>query len=172
MRSLFIVIDGADGVGKSTLAAALHERIEGSVLTREPGGCPGSEEIRGVFLSHHWTPMAELYLLAAGRAQHISDVILPALDAGKTVICDRWTHSTLAYQGVVGGLALGSITAVMSTMAASPDLTFIVDAPDDVIDARLQRRSTPTRPRLSRRCRAQGHGPLHDRSGLRGPAGP
>jgi dTMP kinase len=86
VRSLFIVIDGADGVGKSTLAAALHERIEGSVLTREPGGCPGSEEIRGVFLSHHWTPMAELYLLAAGRAQHISDVILPALDAGKTVM--------------------------------------------------------------------------------------
>ena len=109
----FITIEGLDGCGKSTQLARLAEvlREEGRevVLTREPGGTPAGEKIRGVILDSRTaglSPRAELALMFAARAQHIDEVILPALGAGRFVLCDRFTDSSEAYQG--GGRKVGS----------------------------------------------------------------
>jgi dTMP kinase len=106
MSGKFIVLEGIDGSGKSTQAGLVCEylRMGGHevLFTREPGGCPISEKIREIILDKNnaeMEPLTEAYLYAAARAQHVREVIAPALAQGKTVVCDRFVHSSYAYQG-------------------------------------------------------------------------
>jgi dTMP kinase len=105
-KGIFITFEGADGCGKSTQAKFLKERLDQEgydvVLTREPGGCPISEKIRDIILDNEnedILDITEAYLYAASRAQHVHEVIKPAIAQGKIVICDRFIHSSIAYQG-------------------------------------------------------------------------
>ncbi len=149
-RGKFITFEGLDGSGKSTqlekLAGAL--RAEGStvVVTREPGGTPLAEKIRGILLdsaTRSLAPMAELTLMFAARAQHIREVIEPALEAGKLVLCDRFTDSTEAYQG--GGRELGSkIVLELHRIVCGdlqPDVTILMDSDVAASVARARRRN-------------------------------
>src|SRR5271170_5055729 len=119
MRGKFITFEGGEGTGKSTQAAMLARRLEslglGVQLTREPGGSPGAEIIRHVLLSGAAKPLgpeAEAMLFAAARDDHVRQTILPALESGKWVICDRFADSTRVYQGVVGSVDLRLISAL------------------------------------------------------------
>jgi dTMP kinase len=110
-RGCFITLEGGEGVGKSTqlprIAAALRARGLEVVTTREPGGTPGAEAIRALLLTgdeDRWSIQAEAFLFAAARADHVERVILPALERGAWVVCDRFIDSTRAYQGGAGGL--------------------------------------------------------------------
>jgi len=111
----FIALEGGEGVGKSTQARLLAERLRGHGLdvlqTREPGGSSGAEIIRGLLLdpAQSWGPRAEALLFAAARADHVAEVIRPALAAGRWVLCDRFVHSSLAYQGHALGLGAEAI---------------------------------------------------------------
>ncbi len=136
--SLFITFEGIEGCGKTTQIALLtsfFERIQRPfLLTREPGGTAVGDKIRQILLSSENAgiePMAELYLYAAARVQHIRQVILPALQAGKIVLCDRFADATFAYQGYGRGLNGAWIEKVhFSTMDnLTPDLTFLLDVP-------------------------------------------
>jgi dTMP kinase len=138
MRGKFITFEGGEGTGKSTQAATLAHRLEslglGVQLTREPGGSPGAEIIRHVLLSGVAKPLgpeAEAMLFAAARDDHIQCTILPALTAGKWVICDRFADSTRVYQGVVGDVDQRFIKALerVSVGDLRPDLTFVLDVP-------------------------------------------
>jgi dTMP kinase len=135
-RGKFITFEGLDGTGKSTqiakLAKALRARGHSVVVTREPGGTAAGEKIRHVILDSATTgldPMAEMALMFASRSQHIAEVIEPALASGKTVLCDRFTDSTEAYQG--GGRRLGSkpVLALHRILCRDlqPDLTILLD---------------------------------------------
>lgn len=111
MTGKFITIEGCEGVGKSTLTAKLKKYFEecgiSAVFTREPGGTPVAEKVRGIILDADnaaITPVTELLLYAACRAQHTEELIIPALSEGKIVVCDRYSDSTLAYQGYGRGL--------------------------------------------------------------------
>lgn len=138
MRGKFITFEGGEGTGKSTQAATLARHLEnlglGVALTREPGGSPGAEIIRHVLLSGAAKPLgpeAEAMLFAAARDDHIRCTILPALDAGKWVICDRFVDSTRIYQGVLGAVDGRFIKALerVSVGDLKPDLTFVLDVP-------------------------------------------
>lgn len=134
-------MEGPDGAGKSVQAAALAERLTAAghtvVLTREPGGTPVGEKIRGVVLgvsADHRDPLTDALLFSAARRQLVSDVIEPALAEGAIVVCDRYADSTLAYQGYGGGApleALAVLTAV-STGGLAPDRTLLLDLPVEV----------------------------------------
>lgn len=135
---LFITLEGGEGGGKSTQGRLLKEKLEAAgrhvVLTREPGGTPEAEKIRTLLVDRHggdWSPMAETLLLFAARAQHVRDMIAPALAAGKTVICDRFTDSTRTYQGYAGGMDLSVIEQIKTIAigALEPDITLILDVP-------------------------------------------
>ena len=108
----FVVLEGVEGSGKSTLLSALAERLNSdarnALVTREPGGTPLGDAVRAVFLDRaiSITPLTEALLMNAARAQHVSDAIRPALEAGRPVLCDRFVDSTLAYQGYGRGLDL------------------------------------------------------------------
>lgn len=131
----FITLEGGEGAGKSTLARALGERLEAAgqniVLTREPGGSPGGDEIRNLFVrggETRWSPETEALLVTAARTDHLARIIRPALAAGRWVICDRFTDSTRAYQGAGRGLSLAKIKVLEDWIAApKPDLTLILD---------------------------------------------
>jgi dTMP kinase len=151
VRGKFITIEGLDGCGKSTqlgkLAAALRAQGIEVVLTREPGGTPAGESIRGVLLDSRTTgldPMAEMALMFAARAQHLHEVILPALAAGRWVLCDRFTDSTEAYQG--GGRKVGvEIVHQLHKLlcdGVQPDLTLLMDSEVSASVARARRRNT------------------------------
>lgn len=138
MRGKFITFEGGEGTGKSTQAAALAKHLQslgvGVTLTREPGGSPGAEIIRHVLLSGAAKPLgpeAEAMLFAAARDDHIRCTILPALAAGKWVICDRFIDSTRVYQGVLGEVDGRFIKALerISVGDLAPDLTFVLDVP-------------------------------------------
>ncbi len=138
MRGKFITFEGGEGTGKSTQAATLARHLEqagiAALVTREPGGSPGAEIIRHVLLSgaaKPFGPEAEAMLFAAARDDHIRCTILPALDAGKWVICDRFIDSTRVYQGVVGDVDQRFIKALerVSVGDLVPDLTFMLDVP-------------------------------------------
>ena len=152
-RGTFITFEGVEGAGKTTqvqrLATALGPDV---VLTREPGGTPVAERIRDIFLtSNGITPLTELLLLAAARAQHVDELIRPALAGNKIVICDRFTDATVAYQGYRGGIDLELIHYLnrVATGGLAPDLTFILDLPPEVGLQRQQRGETH-RDRLDR----------------------
>ena len=143
--TLFVSFEGPEGAGKSTvirrLVPALRERGHDVVATREPGGTPIGEEIRRVLLtSHHHAMLAETEALlnTAARAQHVAEVISPALAAGQVVLCDRFVDSTLAYQGAGRGLNVERLVALQSfaTHGLWPDLTILLDVPVEVGQSR------------------------------------
>ena len=149
-RGLFITFEGGEGVGKTTqimqLEASLKEKEFDVIITREPGGCPAAEEIRGL-LRHHehggrWTAKAELMLLFAARAMHIHDVIAPALVQSTTVLCDRYIDSTRVYQGDTQGVDADFIASLEKQIVGDvvPDITFVLDLPADIAMARVQER--------------------------------
>jgi dTMP kinase len=140
MRGWFITFEGIEGSGKSTQIALLCDHLTQSghtvTLTREPGGTPVGDRIRSILLdpaNRALDPAAELLLYAASRAQHIREVILPALEAGRIVLCDRFSDATLAYQGHGRGLSLSMIGELDRIVTAElrPHLTILID-----IDAR------------------------------------
>jgi dTMP kinase len=138
---LFIAFEGGEGCGKSTQArilwSALGRQGVAAILTREPGGTSLGTEIRRSLKRVRQTPVspeAELLLFVASRAQLIAEVVRPALEEGKTVICDRFSHSTLAYQGYGRGLALDTIETVsrLATQNLKPDIIVLLDlAPEE-----------------------------------------
>jgi len=132
----FITFEGGEGAGKSTQVKRLARRLEAEgrkvLLTREPGGAPGAEEIRKLLVTgapERWTPLAETLLLFAARDDHLRETIRPALEAGKWVICDRFHDSTRAYQGLVGGVDAALIDTLEQGVigATMPDLTLMLD---------------------------------------------
>ena len=131
----FITFEGIDGSGKSTQARALadHLRAKGRdvILTREPGGSPGAEEIRALVLTgdpDRWSAETEILLFTAARRDHLEKTILPALSAGQTVISDRFADSTRIYQGATRGDLRAKVDQLhMLMIGREPDLTFIID---------------------------------------------
>jgi dTMP kinase len=137
----FITIEGGEGAGKSTaqqfLASKLMSMGLSVTLTREPGGTPLAEELRQTLLNPHGevpVEMAELLLLFAARAQHIANVIKPALDRGEWVICDRFTDATYAYQGGARGMSLEVITQLEKMVQGTlqPHQVILLDLPPEV----------------------------------------
>ena len=145
---MFVVIEGIEGSGKSTLHKGLVERLsmEGRdvVVTREPGGTATGDAIRSIFLDRTLTigPLTEAFLVNAARAQHVAEVIRPALAENRLVLCDRFTDSTLAYQGYGHGLDLAALQRQCdeATGGVPADLTLLIDLPIEVARARLQER--------------------------------
>lgn len=138
MRGLFITLEGPEGAGKTTNRAFLAEQLQAQgfsvELTREPGGTALAEQIRDILLAPHTEPMAvdtELLLMFAARAQHLAQVIEPALAAGKIVICDRFTDATYAYQGGGRGLDCSRIALLEQFVQGDlrPDMTLLFDLP-------------------------------------------
>ncbi|MGE6824969.1 dTMP kinase [Pseudomonas soli] len=149
MSGLFITLEGPEGAGKSTnreyLAARLREQGADVVMTREPGGTPLAERIRELLLAPSEERMAvdtELLLMFAARAQHLAEVILPALARGAVVLCDRFTDATYAYQGGGRGLSVERIAILESFVQGElrPDLTLVFDLPVEVGLARAAAR--------------------------------
>lgn len=149
MRGRFITFEGGEGAGKSTHAASLAQRLRalgiGVELTREPGGSPGAEIIRHVLLTGLAKPLgadAEAILFAAARDDHVRNRILPALERGTWVICDRFTDSTRVYQGMLGKVDDRLLNALerVTIGTLKPDLTFILDAPAELGLQRAQER--------------------------------
>lgn len=140
-RGRFITFEGGEGTGKSTQARRLVERLEASglsvVLTREPGGSEGAEALRSLLVTgdaDRWTPTAETLLMYAGRSDHLTRLIRPALEAGVWVVCDRFSDSTRAYQGAGGGVAPAFIETIEAEVVGEtrPDLTLIFDMPVEI----------------------------------------
>ena len=149
----FITFEGVEGCGKTTqiklLADFLSARGTGTVLTREPGGCPIADKIRTILLdaeNRALSPLAELMLYAAARAQHVTEVISPALDAGKIVLCDRFCDATVAYQSFGRGINRDVIDTLNlhACQGVSPDLTVLVDCDPSVGLERARRRIEAT----------------------------
>ena len=135
-RGSFITIEGGEGTGKSTQAALLGRALGGAgidaVVTREPGGAPGAEEIRALLVEgdvSRWGPMSEALLHYAARKEHLETTVIPALKAGRWVISDRFADSTMAYQGYGHELGRGAMTRLHQLVIGdfSPDLTVILD---------------------------------------------
>jgi len=145
----FVTLEGGEGVGKSTqlkaLAAALRGRGLEIIETREPGGSPGAEAIRGLLLhDHHWTAEAEALLFAAARADHVARTIRPALERGAWLLCDRFVDSSIAYQGGAGGVGFGAIRSLhtIGSHGFLPDRTLLLQLPADEAERRTSRRDT------------------------------
>jgi dTMP kinase len=132
---MFITFEGIEGSGKSTQLRRLAERIPGAVITKEPGGTPLADRIRAILLdsSSQLDPVAELFLFAASRRQNVIDVIKPALARGAVVLCDRFTDSTLAYQGFGRLINLDQLRTLnaWATDSLTPDLTLLFDLPEE-----------------------------------------
>ncbi|MCF2872026.1 dTMP kinase [Octadecabacter sp. G9-8] len=128
---LFISFEGIDGSGKSTQVKLLAEKFPDAVITREPGGSPGAEEIRALLLTgdpDRWSAETEILLFTAARRDHLETTIQPALDAGRTVICDRFADSTRVYQGATRGDLRATVDVLHDAMIGrEPDLTIIID---------------------------------------------
>jgi len=150
----FITIEGQDGAGKSTNVEVIKERLTYHgityVHTREPGGTEFGEKIRELILNSaddKFGDKAELLLIFAARAQHLQQVIIPALDRGDWVLCDRFTDATYAYQGGGRGISSNDIGLLESFVQGSlrPDLTLLLDLPVEVGESRAGQRSKPDR---------------------------
>lgn len=137
-RGKFITFEGGEGGGKSTQVKRLIAALEGAgvraIATREPGGAPASEDIRELLVSgavDRWTPMAEVLLNYAAREIHVAKTIMPALEQGIWVISDRFSDSTMAYQGYGGGIDRDRIVSIHKAVLNDfmPDLTVILDLP-------------------------------------------
>ncbi|MBF0620905.1 MAG: dTMP kinase [Magnetococcales bacterium] len=155
MSGCFITLEGGEGAGKSTQISALKKRLEACnlevVQTREPGGCPSAERIRSLLVTGQPGDLgqkAELLLMEAARAEHIRQTIKPALDRGAWVLCDRFTDSTVAYQGHGRGMDHGDIKWLNQwvTNGLEPDLTLVLDIePDQGLKRTAQRTHNETR---------------------------
>jgi len=154
MRGQFITIEGGEGAGKSTMmdriAGWLEDRGRRVVRTREPGGTELAESIREILLdrrNHALSGLAELLLMFASRAQHLEQLIRPALARGDTVLCDRFTDATWAYQGGGRGLPAAQIATLERLVHGDlqPDLTLLLDLPVAQGLARASRRSASDR---------------------------
>lgn len=153
-RGLFITVEGGEGVGKSTNIAFIRRQLEAAgvelVVTREPGGTPLGEELRTVLLAVRdggISAMAELLLIFAARAQHIEEVIEPALAAGRWVLCDRFTDATYAYQCGGRGLDREAVATLEALVQGTllPDCTLLLDAPVNTGMNRIRERGEPDR---------------------------
>jgi dTMP kinase len=151
----FITFEGGDGTGKSTQIKALERHLAARgrsfVSTREPGGTPLGKLIRQALLEVGKQPIGsptELFLYLADRAQHVQDVIRPALDSGKIVLCDRYTDSTLAYQGYGRGIDLKVLRELnnIADRGVQPDLTFLFDCPVELGLSRTAKRMAEEQP--------------------------
>ncbi len=153
-RGHFITVEGGEGAGKSSNLAFIQSLLEAAgkqvLFTREPGGTPLGEAIRDLLLGHRHSGMAdetELLLMFAARAEHLQRKILPALERGVWVLCDRFTDASFAYQGAGRGVALEKITILQELVQGSlrPDLTLLLDLPVQTGLQRAGRRSEPDR---------------------------
>jgi dTMP kinase len=140
-RGFFLSVEGIEGSGKTTqiqrIAKAIRSSGQNCVVTKEPGGTPVAERIRAILLDpleEGMDPLTELFLYSAARRQHVIDVIQPALEAGATVLTDRFTDATLAYQGYGRTLELDLLQTInrLATGGLTPDLTLIFDLPEEV----------------------------------------
>ena len=148
MKGAFITLEGVEGCGKTTQVRLLRERLESQgrrvVCTREPGGTPIAEAIRGVLLDPRNTamsPTAELLLYEAARAQHVDEFIQPNLQSGAIVLCDRFADSTTAYQGAGRSIEQETVLLLhrVATRGTWPDLTLVIDLPAEQGLARCAR---------------------------------
>jgi dTMP kinase len=145
-RGRFITLEGGEGAGKTTQSALLAEGLTAlgvAVLrTREPGGAPGAEVLRGLLLGGcvDGSPKAETLLHFAARAEHVAKTIQPALAAGSWVVCDRFFDSTMAYQGFGQGVDRLFIAEQIRLLGVIPDLTIVLDVPEAVAVERMRRR--------------------------------
>jgi len=153
-RGKFITIEGQDGAGKSTNVAVIEACLQSNMIdyvhSREPGGTPLGETLRELLLSSKDNSIghkAELLLVFAARAQHIEDLIEPALAAGKWVLCDRFTDATYAYQGGGRGMSQTDISELEQHVQGElrPDLTLLLDIPVALGESRAGQRSEPDR---------------------------
>lgn len=154
MKPQWIAFEGIEGVGKSTQVAFFNQLCQSqgisTLLTREPGGTPIAEAIRQILITHHeetLLPRAEALLMYASRVQHLQHAILPALAAGKWVICDRFHDASFAYQGAGRQLGLERMKQ-LNTWAIDdyrPDIVFVLDAPVSVAMARILARGKKDR---------------------------
>ena len=149
MQGKFITVEGIEGVGKTTNMEFIHQQLLASgrdvVVTREPGGTPLGEAIRGLLLDPRYTgmdPTCELQLMFAARAEHLARVIRPALQQGQWVLCDRFTDATYAYQGGGRGIDKTIIARLEELVQGDfrPDLTLLLDVPVEVGLARAGQR--------------------------------
>jgi dTMP kinase len=155
----FITFEGGEGGGKSTQVARLVDALSRAGLpvlrSREPGGSPGAEEIRGLLVggdTARWDAIGEALLVTAARRDHLVTTILPALAAGTWVVCDRFADSTMAYQGYAGGADRTALAALYRLVAGdfAPDLTLILDLPVATGLARARARATSGEDRFER----------------------
>lgn len=153
-KGFFLTIEGVEGAGKSTAISFLkrlcNEHNFTPVVTREPGGTAIAEAIRQVLLAHYTETMSyetELLLMFASRAQHLAQIIKPALKAGQLVICDRFTDASYAYQGGGRGISLDKIRALEKLVQEDlqPDLTILLDVPVKLGLSRIKRRPVEDR---------------------------
>ena len=150
LQGLFISFEGIDGSGKSTQTKRLAKRLQQDghevVLTREPGGSVGAEEIRALVLQgdpERWSAETEILLFTAARRDHLECVILPALSAGKIVICDRFADSTRMYQGISRGNLRELVDRLHDLMIPrDPDVTLLIDMDPEIGLSRAKARST------------------------------
>jgi dTMP kinase len=154
MRGKFISFEGGEGGGKSTqavrLAGFLRSKGLDVVETREPGGTQQGEELRDLLVQgdpDRWSAFSELLMMTAARVEHVDRLIEPALAAGKWVICDRFLDSTLAYQGIAGGLGLDMVRPLQDTAVGStlPDVTFLLDVREEAGLQRAEKRGGAAR---------------------------
>lgn len=150
----FITVEGGEGVGKTTNMAFIRQWLNQNgipfIATREPGGTPFAEDIRTLLLAPRDEPVdenTELLLMFAARAQHLAQVIRPALERGDWVLCDRFTDATYAYQGGGRGVAMEKIAQLENLVQGTlrPNLTLLLDIPVDQGMARANNRGTPDR---------------------------
>jgi len=140
IAGFFLVVEGPEGAGKSTLSLGLVERMRelglDPVSVREPGGTPAAEAVRAAFLdpANRFAPHTELLYICAARAHLVQEIIRPALESGRPVVCDRYELSTLAYQGAGRGLDLNTVSLVnrVATEGLRPHLTLVLDIPPEV----------------------------------------
>jgi dTMP kinase len=153
-QGFFITIEGIEGVGKSTALQFLEKHFREQkfdyLVTREPGGTPLAETIRNIILGNQqetMCPETELMLFFAGRAQHLQHAIIPALQLGKVVLCDRFTDATYAYQGGGRGISREAIVMLEDWVqrGLQPDLTLLLDAPVELGISRILARSPKDR---------------------------
>lgn len=158
-RGVFLTIEGGEGGGKSTqiglLCTALRRAGKTVLATREPGGSEGAEAIRDLLVrgaTERWDAMSEALLLFAARRDHVNRLILPALEAGTWVVCDRFGDSTMAYQGYAHGLGRAAVESLagIAISGFSPDMTFILDLPVELGLSRTRRREANGEDRFER----------------------
>lgn len=146
--NMLISFEGTEGCGKSTLIKILLQKFSKAkiraIATREPGGSPVAEKIRDIILHNEMDPLTELFLYESARAEHFEKIIAPALKAKKIVLCDRFTDSTIAYQGFARGLKLSVIETLnrLATAGRGPHLTFFLDLP---VEEGLARATDPNK---------------------------